>query len=194
MASYEFRSLGEYKEMLIEFLVCCDQKSDLLMDITMLKLDDERFSKTSNFLGINQEYNGEYVKTDGYLFDIPFVYTTVQDTRNMICFDTNISKINQNTKQIDITINVMCHKASLQLDKETQRKYKKLGYYGNRLDIMVALIGDILNYSNNTNGIGTLVPSPSGAIGSYFPNDQYFGKILHYTCSDFMVNYSRRFV
>lgn len=201
MVSYEYKSLGDYKELLFKLLMLSGEKSELLMDITMPSLDDNRLEKYDNFLGGEYDvYAGsgktkttEHVKLQGRLFDVPFVYSTVTNTINVICIDTNIKSCNPNTKEMVITLNVMCHKDNLKLDTETKRKYKKLGYKGNRLDIMVALIGEILNYSKKSNlGIGTLVPYPHNPISPDYPNSNFFGKTMIYTCSDFMVDYTQR--
>lgn len=202
MASYEFKSLGEYKDLLFQLLMMSGEKSDLLMDIVMPTLDDDRLSKLDNFLGgefeeyfstENNEQTLEIVKLQGRLFDVPFVYSTVENTINTICIDTNIRSCNPNTKEMVITLNVMCHKDNLKLDIKTKRKYRELGYKGNRLDIMVALIGEILNYSKDANiGIGTLVPLPHNPVTPDFPNSNFFGKTMIYTCSDFMVDYAQR--
>ena len=198
MASYEFKSLGEYKDLLFQLLMMSGEKSDLLMDIIMPSLDDDRFDKIDNFVGgeyeeYNKEGKLEIVKLQGRLFDVPFIYSTVENTINTICIDTNIRSCNQNTKEMVITLNVMCHKDNLKLDRETKRKYRALGYTGNRIDIMVALIGEILNYSKEANlGIGTLVPLPHNPVTPDYPNSNFFGKTMIYTCSDFMVDYAQR--
>ena len=198
MASYEFKSLGEYKNLLFQLLMMSGEKSDLLMDIVMPTLDDDRFDKFDNFLGgeyeeYNKEGKLEIVKLQGRLFDVPFIYSTVENTINTICIDTNIRSCNPNTKEMVITLNIMCHKDNLKLDRDTKRKYRALGYTGNRLDIMVALIGEILNYSKEANlGIGTLVPLPHNPVTPDYPNSNFFGKTMIYTCSDFMVDYAQR--
>ena len=198
MASYEFKSLGEYKDLLFQLLMMSGEKSDLLMDIIMPSLDDDRFDKIDNFVGgeyeeYNKEGKLEIVKLQGRLFDVPFIYSTVENTINTICIDTNIRSCNPNTKEMVITLNVMCHKDNLKLDRETKRKYRALGYTGNRIDIMVALIGEILNYSKEANlGIGTLVPLPHNPVTPDYPNSNFFGKTMIYTCSDFMVDYAQR--
>ena len=198
MASYEFNSLGDYKELLFKLLMTSGEKSDLLIDIVMSTLDDDRFDKYDNFLGgENLEYYEDgkliYVDLKGRLYDVPFIYSTITDVINAICVDTNISVVSPNTKEMTITLNVMCHKDNLKLDKTTKRKFKKLGYNGNRLDIMVALIGKILNYSKESNlGIGTLVPISRNPITPYYPNNDFFGKTMIYTCSDFMIDYGER--
>lgn len=198
MASYEFKSLGEYKDLLFKLLIMSGKKSDMLMDIVMPTLDDDEFDKYDNFLGGEFEKRTddgkvEIVKLQGRLFDVPFIYSTVENTINTICIDTNIRNCNQSTKEMVITLNVMCHKDNLKLDTKTKRKYKKMGYVGNRLDIMVALIGEILNYSKDSDlGIGALTPLPYNPITPDYPNNNFFGKTMIYTCSDFMVDYTQR--
>ena len=73
---------------------------------------------------------------------------------------------------------------------ETRIKYKDLGYVGrNRLDIAIAIIGDIINRSTEF-GIGKLSPSRYEPVKSYYFSNEFFGKILTYTCTDFMKNHT----
>lgn len=193
--NYEFRALGVYKEKLFRLLVN-SELSDLLIDILMPTLDDDRFDKVENFLGGEFSYNTdtgtEIVKLQGHLFDVPFIYNTITTASNVICIDTNISKNTSSLKEMSTTISILCQKDSLLLDSNTRLKYKKLGYIGrNRLDIAVAILGDILNGSKKF-GIGKLNPVPYNPVKSSFPNNDYFGKILDFICSDFMTDYGKR--
>lgn len=190
--NYEYHALGAYKECLFNLLMK-DEKSELLMDILMPVIEDERFDKIDNFLGGNFEYyeNGslQLVDLKKHLFDVPFVYNTITDTRNVICIDTELLSCSQSIKEMKVTINIMCHKESIELDVGTRLKYRKEGYIGrNRLDIAVAIIGDIVNRSSKF-GIGKLSPSEYNPVKSYYFSNEYFGKILTYTCTDFMKNY-----
>lgn len=200
--NYEFRALGAYKNDLFKLLTNVGENKlcEYLIDILMPVMEDDRLDKVTNFVGspvegsvvYNEDGDEETVRLKRHLYDVPFVYTTVTDTRNVICIDTNISRSNQSIKEMDINIYVMCHRQSLELDYETRTKYRKLGYIGrNRLDIAVALIGDILNGSSDF-GIGHLRPNQMSPVRSYFPNNDFFGKVITYTCSDFMVNYSEK--
>ena len=190
--NYEYHALGSYKEKLFQLFVK-DDKSDLLIDILMPVIEDSRFDKIDNFIGGSFKYiqdgNVELVDLKQHLFDVPFVYSTVTDTRNVICIDTNLNSCSQSLKEMKIEISVMCHKKSLQLDMETRIKYRDLGYVGrNRLDIAIAIIGDIINRSAEF-GIGKLSPSRYEPVKSYYFSNEFFGKILTYTCTDFMKNY-----
>lgn len=191
--NYEYHALGSYKEKLFQLFVK-DEKSDLLIDILMPVIEDSRFDKIDNFIGGSfkciQDGHVELVDLKQHLFDVPFVYSTVTDTRNVICIDTNLNSCSQSLKEMKIEISVMCHKKSLQLDMETRIKYKDLGYVGrNRLDIAIAIIGDIINRSTEF-GIGKLSPSRYEPVKPYYFSNVFFGKILTYTCTDFMKNHT----
>ena len=190
--NYEYHALGAYKDKLFQLLLK-DEKSELLMDVMMPVIEDDRFDKIDNFLGGSFEYYDDgklqYIDLKRHLFDVPFIYATVTDTRNAICIDTEMVSCSQTLKEMRVIINVMCHKESLELDVKTRLKYKKLGYVGrNRLDIAIAIIGDIINRSAEF-GIGKLSPSRYEPVKSYYFSDEFFGKILTYTCTDFMKNY-----
>lgn len=200
--NYEFRALGTYKNELFNLItdIANNPLCELLIDILMPELQDNRLDKVSNFIGsppegyeyYDENGNVEIVHLKKHLFDVPFIYSTVTDAINVICIDTNISRSTQSTKEMDVIIYIMCHKECLEIDSETKRKYRKLGYIGrNRLDIATAILGDILNGSNQF-GIGHLIPTPNAPTRSYFPNNDFFGKVINYTCSDFMVDYSER--
>ena len=192
--NYEYHAIGSYKSNLFD-LIIKDELSEYLIDLLMPNLEDNRFDKIDNFLGGTFTYNNadgssELVKLKGHLSDVPFVYTTISDTRNVICMDTNIVKSSPSTKEMLVELFIMCNKTSLALDSSVKLKYRNLGYIGkNRLDIAVALLGDIINNSLKF-GIGKLTPTPSNPVSSYYPNNDYFGKILRYTCSDFMIDYT----
>ena len=190
--NYEYHALGSYKDYLFNLLMK-DEKSELLMDVMMPVIEDDRFDKIDNFLGGSFEYYDDgklqYIDLKRHLFDVPFIYATVTDTRNAICIDTEMVSCSQTLKEMRVIINVMCHKESLELDVKTRLKYKKLGYIGrNRLDIAIAIIGDIINRSAEF-GIGKLSPSRYEPVKSYYFSNEFFGKILTYTCTDFMKNY-----
>lgn len=192
--NYEYHALGSYKDELFK-LILQHELSELLIDILMPTIEDERFDKIDNFLGGDYSYSGkngiEQVSLNSHIFDVPFIYSTVTDVRNVICIDTNISRCNQSLKEMSVVIEVMCHKGGLQLDSTTRKKYKQLGYIGrNRIDVAVAILGDILNGSKDF-GIGRLVPMPSVPTQSYFPNNDFWGKILRYSCTDFMKDYTK---
>ena len=191
--NYEFRALGSYKDNLFKLLLQ-HELSDLLIDILMPTIEDDRFDKIENFLGGSYEYyqNGhlELIDLKQHIFDVPFIYQTITDTRNAICIDTSLKSCTQTIKEMNIEISVICHKESINLDLDTRLKYKKLGYIGrNRLDIAVEIIGDIINGSKKF-GIGKLLPRSYDPVKSSYPSKDFFGKILFYSCSDFMKNYT----
>lgn len=196
--NFEYRALGAYKQTLFKEICTKETLSDLLIDILMPILDDDRFDKIDNFVGNmpdgdkyrNANGETEIVKLHGRLFDVPFIYTTITGMDNVICMDTEIAKNSHATKEMLITIMIMCHKDGLLLDSATKKRYKSYGYIGkNRLDIATAIVGDILNHSD-IKAIGKLEPIPHNPVRSYFPNDKYMGKILTYISTDFMIDYA----
>ena len=56
MASYEYKSLGAYKDLLFKLLMFSGEKRELLMDITMPTLDHDRLEKYENFIGGEYEF------------------------------------------------------------------------------------------------------------------------------------------
>lgn len=156
----------------------------------MPQIKDERFDKLDNFLGGEYEYYDKgkltYVSLNKHIFDVPFIYTTVTDTIGTICIDTDILKCDHLLKEMLINISVICNKNILEIDNETRLKYNKNGFNGrNRVDIAVAILGDILSDSDKF-GIGELTPCKLNPTQSIFPNRDFWGKNLRYFSSDFM--------
>lgn len=187
-----FYELGKYKDKITSMFVA---NADIV-DLVMPKSDDIRFSIEDNFLGGNfQAVSGgieEKVQLIGHCFDVPFVYSMVKDARNIICLDTVVSMAEgEAIKEITVTISVMCHKTNIKLDSATKVKYFKKNLSGNRLDMIVQEVGLILNGSKNF-GLGRFKLSPRKPMQSYYANEDFFGKIITYTCEDFMTNYAER--
>ncbi len=188
--NYEFHALGAYKEKIFDLILKHDL-SELLIDILMPTIKNENFDKTENFLGGKYRINGQQIILERHIFDVPFIYSTVTDTRGVICMDTNISGCSKSLKEMIIDISVACHKNILEIDDDVRMKYFKLGYIGrNRVDIAIAIIGDILNDSDKF-GIGKLVPAKYDPTQSLFPNRDFWEKILRYSCTDFMKDYTK---
>ena len=195
--NFEYGALGNYKSELFKVIWNSGEKSELLVDLIMPTLDDDRFDKQDNFFGGEFDIvvggKKEHVKLKGRLYNVPFIYTTITETINVICIDTNVLENSTSTKKMSVTIDLMCHKDNLEItDSKIKAKYRKAGYVGNRLDIATALLGDILNHSKELGNIGELVPRRHNPVSSFFPNKDFFGKVLEYTCSDFMIDYAKR--
>ena len=105
--NYEYHALGSYKYELFQ-LIMKHELSEFLIDILMPSIEDDRFDKIDNFIGGLFEYHGsdgiERVNLKSHLFDVPFIYSTVTDTRNVICIDTNISRCGNTLKEMSVVI------------------------------------------------------------------------------------------
>lgn len=187
-----FRELGSYKKDIIHMFVA----NENIVNLVMPTVDDNRFEIGDNFLGgeFKTVENGveKTITLIGHCFDVPFLYTTIPDNRNAIFIDTSISKADgESIKEMVVSIEIMCHKTNLKLNTPDRIKYIKKGLSGNRLDMIVQEIGLQLNSSRDF-GIGRFKVSNRNPIKSYFANEDYFGKIMTYTCEDFMTDYAAR--
>lgn len=184
-----FYELGSYKKNIMNMFVANED----IVNLVMPTPNDNRFDLDANFLGgEHKTTKGEVVTLIGHCFDVPFIYTTLPDNRNAIFIDTIISRANgESVKEMTINIEVMCHKTNLQLSTQDRVKYFKKGLSGNRLDMIVQEIDLQLNSSRKF-GIGRFKVSPRNPVKSYFANENYFGKVLTYTCEDFMTDYTAR--
>ncbi len=190
----EFHELGTWKDLAGKFFF----NSDLLKSIVMPTLDDTNYEEDDNWFGgknLPTQVNGvtEYHNLVGHYFDVPFIYSTVTDERMVLCVDTEVSKwVGQAIKEITITIYVICHKDFIKMSSDMKSEYiTKHKLAGNRVDMAVEVIGRLLNGSNAF-GLGRLVPAQDNTVLSYFPNSEFYGKVLRYTCDDFSTDYAGR--
>ena len=187
-----FYELGKYKEKIINMFVANEDLIDLIMPTP----DDAQFGTEENFLGGAIKFvEGGVEKTVeliGHCFDVPFIYASIPDNRNAVFIDSTISRAEgESIKEVTITIEIMCHKTNIKMSSQDRNKYVNEGLSGNRLDMIVQKIGLQLNNSNKF-GIGKFKISSRNPVKSYFANENYFGKVLTYTCDDFMTDYSQR--
>lgn len=187
-----FYELGSYKKDIMNMFVANEDIVNLIMPTP----DDKRFELGDNFLGGKYKTvkNGieETVELIGHCFDVPFIYASIPDNRNAVFIDTTISRADgESIKEMTVSIEIMCHKTNLKLDTQDRIKYIKKGLSGNRLDMIVQEVGLQLNSSREF-GIGRFKVSTRNPVKSYFANENYFGKVLTYTCEDFMTDYSAR--
>ena len=187
-----FYELGNYKEKIMNMFVTNEDIVDLIMPI----IDDDRFELADNFLGgefiVIEDGAETKIKLKGHCFDVPFIYGTISDDRNAIFIDSTISRADgESIKEVIMQIEIMCHKTNLKMERQDRVKYFKKGLSGNRLDMIVQAVGLQLNSSNDF-GIGKLKIAPRNPVKSYFANEEYFGKVLTYTCEDFMTDYATR--
>lgn len=194
----DFKELGSYKEQIRRMFI----SNPLLIELVMPIPDSDKVEIEDNFLGGNFQirernpdtglYETRQLSLVGHLFDVPFIYTTIQDARNAICMDSSITKTSgESINEVTLQLFIMCHKANIKFSDADKIKYRKLGFFGNRLDCIVQEIGKTINGSRKF-GIGKMLPSSNNAIVPYTPNDNFFGKIITYRCSDFMTDFSKR--
>lgn len=194
----DFKELGSYKEQIKRMFI----SNPLLIELVMPIPDSDKVEIEDNFLGGNFQirernpdtgvYETKLLSLIGHLFDVPFIYATISDARNTICMDTNIIKTSgEAISEVSVQLFIMCHKSNIKFSDADKIKYRKLGFYGNRLDCIVQEIGKTVNGSRKF-GIGKMLPAPINPIISYTPNDNFFGKVITYRCSDFMTDFSKR--
>jgi len=174
----------------------------LLIELVMPIPDSDLVEIEDNFIGgdfqvkVRNSDTGKYeiklLSLIGHLFDVPYIYATIQDDKNAICMDSSITKISgQAINEVTVQLFIMCHKSNINFSDEDRLKYKKLGFHGNRLDCIIQEIAKTVNGSRKF-GIGKMLPAPTNAVTPYYPNDNFFGKIMTYRCSDFMTDFSKR--
>lgn len=194
----DFKELGSYKEQIRRMFI----SNPLLIELVMPIPDSDLVEIEDNFLGGDFQirernpdtgiYETRILSLIGHLFDVPFIYATVQNGRNAICMDSFVSKISgESINEVTVQLFIMCHKSNIKFSDADRIKYRKLGFYGNRLDCIVQEIGKTINGSRNF-GIGKMLPAPNNAIVPYTPNNNFFGKVITYKCSDFMTDYAEK--
>lgn len=184
----EFYELGSYKEKVMRALA----KDEDVVNLVMPTLDDDRFDIIDNFIGGEfKDEKGNPLKLNGHCVDVPFIYATITDNKNIICIDSTITKADSEAiKEVGLVIYVMFHKSNIFFSDKDKKYYAQKGYSGNPVDVTVQAIGRLLNGRNDF-GIGKLKPINYNPIKPYYPQNDYYGKTMEYVCSDFMTDYQR---
>lgn len=119
-----------------------------------------------------------------HIFDYDYVDDTTVETSAFICLDVEIPRVqNENIKDIDLRVFVICHKNYMRLDGKIFK-----GRRGNRRDNLAREI-DALLQGNKSFGIGKLNLE---AFDTITVPSRYTGKILQYSVSDFNIRRDRR--
>ena len=178
MAVLQFE--GIYKNKIIKLLLADDIVVKMINPVLNPKLDDI----TDVLLGFKGKIGYEIVEEQGYIFDHDFVDDTVTDEKTFIFVETQIPNISTTSPLIDFNLyfTVFTHNRLVDLNSlstPTKNEMRKLGYIGNRIDILCAAIDRIIN-GNSGLGIGEVQPSKQNFSTVYKPKLEYYGKQLRY--------------
>lgn len=110
---------------------------------------------------------------DGAILPYLYIPYTANKAFVFLCFDVSLSQLSNTMQAPRIYINIYAHKSLM--------KYELCGYNGNRMDILLTLITDILTKQNEY-GIGELIPDEPKP---YSPIENYFGYSITYSGADF---------
>ncbi len=127
-----------------------------------------------------------------HIFDYDFTDDSTAEQKTFIIVDTDIDTVKNNIyTDYNLYIYIFTAKELVQLTIDTSPtvdEVKNMGYFAgqnaNRIDILCAIVDEILNGTDEMEGIGTVEPAPSGYITSYKPNKNYYGKCLKYHISN----------
>ena len=108
-----------------------------------------------------------------HLFSFLFVEGTQKEEKSYICLDTRVPRVIDHTyKDVQIIIQVIAHKNILD--------YEKIGYLGNRVDIVSDMVDRLIN---NSDLFGSTRLQLNGV--EIYNTEKYYGKTLMYSCVDF---------
>lgn len=172
---------GAYKEKVINLLI----KNALLVKLinpTPNKTLDDIYDV---LLGGEWIINGEQIKEQGHIFDHDFVDDTTTQEKVFMFIETQIPSVNSNTGLVDINLYITIFAKNrlvnlTNISSPTKSEMKKLGYKGNRVDMLCAIVDNILN-GKKTIGLGKVSPATSNFSRVYIPKTGYYGKQLTYT-------------
>lgn len=192
----DLKALGKYKDTIGEILL----SSDDVVNLVMPSLDNPNFDVADNFFGgerleyYNQAKNEiEYITLLGHCFDVPYIKPTITDARALICMETYISKVDgESIKEVAIDLYVYAHKSFVTMPHDESAKFKKRGYAGNRIDMLVSAIELEIKNNSRSFGIGKILLAPSTPIISYEPNHDFYGKKMSLICHDFYIKPKNR--
>lgn len=201
----EYFELGIYKDKLRDAFSQNEDIVSLIMPVP----ENGSLSLRENFLGGEYDItttddtgstHKEHVVLQGFCQDRPFPCAVSTDHRNLLCVDSLIVKADgRAAREITLQIYVMIHKDAVRLSPSEAESFILKGYSGNRCDMAVQAIGSLLGFtgstpasnsvaqkSGNLPGLGRLYPAIKDTVTTYTQSNDYYGKILTFTCTDFI--------
>ena len=200
----EYFELGIYKDKLRDAF----SKNEDIVSLIMPVPENGNLSLQENFLGGEFDItttddtgstHEEHVVLQGYCQDRPFPCAVYTDHRNLLCVDSFMSKADGRAqREVTLQIYVMIHKDAIRLNLSEADQFLTKGYSGNRCDAVIQAIGRHLGFtgkptensgtqkSGSIPGIGRLYPALKDTVVLYTQNNDYYGKILTFTCTDFI--------
>lgn len=195
-----YRTMGGIKEAYGALFL----QNDDIRSLVMPTLDDERLGNEANWYGgiYNIRTNGatERITLQGHCFDRPYVKDTINDNRMVICMESYVTTAyTGQIKDVVFMVNVLSAKSGIDTlteeDKALLDKMKARGYTGNKIDMVVSAVCQIIDTTreikdenNKVNyGIGNAILSQREPIIAYQPNWNFYGKQIFYTLADFNV-------
>ena len=175
------RAEGVFKNKIIKLFI----KNPLLVRLINPKKNESLDDVAEVLLGFDGVVGDKRVYEQGHIFDHDFADDTTITERTFIFVETQVPTVNVNSPLIDFNLYITvftCHRLVDLSDTSvpTKNEMKKLGYMGNRIDILCAVIDEILNGYENL-GIGRVMPSGINYTTIYKPKVGYYGKQLRYT-------------
>lgn len=130
--------------------------------------------------------NKEKVSEQGHIFDYNYVNETTTDERVFICIEALPSSYSYPLVDVLLYVHIYVHKRIMKITSKsainpsspTKNEMSKLGFIGNRCDMLTQAIGKVLNGVKNMPGIGGIRPYDRGYIGIDVPNSKFYGKCM----------------
>lgn len=182
--------LGKYKSKIISMLLNNHDLVKLINPkiISNLNIDDILLGGTYEVPGTNDS-NIEKIEVQGHIFDYLFVPNVTCEDKVFICIETLVDSCeNQYFSDFIMYINIYVAKSLLHLESNSSPssiEMSKLGYVGNRLDMLCDAIDRLLN-GNSSFGIGDVTPIPYNFITLDIPDNKYYGKCLRYKVKNYI--------
>ena len=171
---------GLYKERIIKLLLADDTVVKLINPTPNSLLDIPEV-----LLGGEWNINGKLIKEQGHIFDHDFVDDTITEQKTFIFVETQVPSIDKYKPylvDINLYISVFADNRLVRLSDKTaptKGEMKKLGFHGNRIDMLCARVDELLNGRDNI-GLGDIKPYERSYTSVYKPKVGYYGKMLHY--------------
>lgn len=138
--------------------------------------------------------DGKEWKEQGYVFDYDFVNDTITETKTFVFVETDIDTIRDNIfTDFNLYVFIFTSKDLVRLNETTSptaKEVRDMGFFastthGNRIDALCDCVDRILNGSSRIKGIGDIKPAPRNHMTIYIPNNNYYGKCLKYSITNY---------
>ncbi len=181
---------GSYKNKIINLLLA---NKDFITLLSPQLSEYDELDMIDVLLGGEWIINGKLHKEQGHVFDYNFVNDHITEKKTFVFVETDIESVRDNIfTDFNLYVHIFADKDIIRLTEvsiPTVQQVKEMGYFvgnrANRIDVLCDIVDRILNGTDRVKGIGRVRPAARRYMTIYQPANEYYGKCLKYTISNY---------